>query len=820
MAGVIFKNSVDAPSETKKAELVARWNEVPPAVKGQIRQLLLGALPSEAQVAGHTAALDIAKVAAIELPTGQWPDLIQKLLDNMEAEPAKSALRQSTLEALGYICEELGNIEQDVLEQAQVNNILTSVAKGMRKEEPDMSVRRAATVALYNAIIFAQTNFENATERNYLMQIICEGTVAHDARVREASFECLVKIAANYYEKLPAYMQQIFSLTHHAALEDEEDVAKQAIEFWCTVCEEEIDIQQEQDEGDSSTVHYHFVQQALQPLVDMLLKLLSKQEEGQDEDDGIWNLSLAGGNCLSLVAAVVGDEVLALVMPYIQANISKSAEPEDWRYREAATTALGAILEGPSTDRLAAYVSQGLSFLLHAMKDGHQQVRHSTAWTIGRIFEFVHTRAVVNQETLPQIVGVLLGSIRDMPHIAEKVCYAMAQLAAGFKDDDSTSLFSPYFKDIVGALLDAAQRQGSEQEVARLQAQAFEAINDSVRSASTDTLPLVAQLVPLMLTKLSSTMQTPITSVDEHERQSELQGLLCGVLQVIIQKLSDQDTSKAAVTQFADNIMEALLGVMACHSTTIHEEAMLAIGALTYACGPQFSKYMEKFYPYLQRGLQNYKEWQVCQATVGVLGDVCRAIEDQIAPFTEHIMTILLHNLESADVQRNIKPQILSAFGDIALAIGDRFEACVTTCLHMLSSAQQLSVMQQQAGNEEAFEYNSLLRHGIFEAYSGILNGMSSAKCDHYLKPSAPAILEFGQFVYQDKDNQDDAVMKSLVSLLGDLASNVSGLGLYFQQKPYIYQILEEAQRSPDPSMAEASAWAFGVISKSVSASQ
>ena len=73
---------------------------------------------------------------------------------------------------------------------------------------------------------------------------------------------------------------------------------------------------------------------------------------------------------------------------------------------------------------------------------------------------------------------------------------------------------------------------------------------------------------------------------------------------------------------------------------------------------------------------------------MGVLGDVCRAIEDQIAPYTEPIMTVLLHNLESADVQRNIKPQILSAFGDIALAIGDRFEPCVTPCLHMLASAQ------------------------------------------------------------------------------------------------------------------------------------
>lgn len=46
--------------------------------------------------------------------------------------------------------------------------------------------------------------------------------------------------------------------------------------------------------------------------------------------------------------------------------------------------------------------------------------------------------------------------------------------------------------------------------------------------------------------------------------------------------------------------------------------------------------------------------------------------------------------------------------------------------------------MQQQAGDEQAFEYNSLLRHGIFEAYSGILNGMTTPKCDQYLRPFAP----------------------------------------------------------------------------------
>ena len=65
-------------------------------------------------------------------------------------------------------------------------------------------------------------------------------------------------------------------------------------------------------------INHHFVRQALQPLVALLLSELTKQEEGQDEDDGAWNLSMAGGTCLGLVAAVVGDDILGIVMPYVQ----------------------------------------------------------------------------------------------------------------------------------------------------------------------------------------------------------------------------------------------------------------------------------------------------------------------------------------------------------------------------------------------------------------------------------------------------------------------------------------------------------------------
>lgn len=89
--------------------------------------------------------------------------------------------------------------------------------------------------------------------------------------------------------------------------------------------------------------------------------------------------------------------------------------------------------------------------------------------------------------------------------------------------------------------------------------------------------------------------------------QYAVQGLLCGVLQVVIQKLSYSDSAKTGLLEKADSIMQALLGVFQCHAGSVHEEAMLAVGALTYACGQSFTKYMQSFYLVLKLGLENHR---------------------------------------------------------------------------------------------------------------------------------------------------------------------------------------------------------------------
>lgn len=116
---------------------------------------------------------------------------------------------------------------------------------------------------------------------------------------------------------------------------------------------------------------------------------------------------------------------------------------------------------------------------------------------------------------------------------------------------------------------------------------------------------------------------------------------------------------------------------------------MLVIGALAYAIGPDFAKYLPEFYQFLEMDLQNFEEYQVCAVTVGVVGDICRALENKILPYCGGIMTQLLRNLSSDNLHRSVKPPLFSCIGDIALAIGDNFNKYLMYAMNTLQIAAE-----------------------------------------------------------------------------------------------------------------------------------
>lgn len=86
---------------------------------------------------------------------------------------------------------------------------------------------------------------------------------------------------------------------------------------------------------------------------------------------------------------------------------------------------------------------------------------------------------------------------------------------------------------------------------------------------------------------------------------------------------------------------------------------------------------------------------------MGVLGDVCRNVEEGIFPHCDDIMSILITNLGREDVHRTIKPQILSSFGDVALVIGDKFDKYLEAVMRVLKQAMHLSMVSAQSQGEQ-----------------------------------------------------------------------------------------------------------------------
>ncbi|CAL9769572.1 unnamed protein product [Musa acuminata subsp. burmannicoides] len=809
LAGIILKNSLDAKDAVRKEELTQKWVSVDASIKAKIKESMLQTLGSSVSEARHTSSQVIAKVASIEIPRCEWQDLIGRLLKNMTQPDAPAPLKQATLEALGYVCEEV--CPQD-LEQDQVNAVLTAVVQGMNQMEHSSEVRLAAVKALYNALDFAQTNFENEVERNFIMKIVCETAMSKELEIRQAALECLVSVASTYYEYLEPYMESLFDLTANAVRVDEEPVALQAIEFWSSICDEEIQIQEEiGEDGGSSSPHSNFIKQALPVLVPLMLETLLKQEDqDQDQEDGVWNLSMAGGTCLGLVARTIGDAIVPLVMPFVENNVTKS----DWRSHEAATFAFGLILEGPSIEKLAPLVHAGLEFLLNAMNHQNSHVKDTTAWTLGRIFEFLHSASseypILTTTNLPRIVSVLLESIRDAPNVAEKVCGAIYFLAQGYEDDGSnSSMLTPYLGDIVSALLSTADRTDTNN--VRLRSSAYETLNEIVRCSSIpETSNMIAHLLHEIMTRLSKTLELQIVSSEDREKQSDLQALLCGVIQVILQKLSYSNETKSIIFQSADQMMILFLQVFACRSSTVHEEAMLAIGALAYATGPEFAKCMQEFYKYLEMGLQNFEEYQVCSVSVGVVGDICRALDEKVLPFCDGIMSQLLKDLSSPMLHRSVKPPIFSCFGDIALAISEHFEKYIPFVIPMLQGAAELCY-QLDVNDDDMQEYGNQLRRGIFEAYSGILQGFKSSK-SALMFPYASPLLKFIEAVVMDK-NRDEEVTKAAVAVMGDLADTLgSNTKVLFKDVTFHMDLFGECFRSDNDQLKETATWAQGMI--------
>jgi importin subunit beta-1 len=495
-------------------------------------------------------------------------------------------------------------------------------------------------------------------ERNYLMTVICEAcTQGATDEVKENAFECLGRIAELYYDKLPSYMQTILEQTLNAINTQSDAVARQAINVWVMVCDAEYDA----ENGDDPAQCQKFIKGAAKYLIPVLLQTMAKQEEDQDVDS--YNKSTEAAWCLVAIATVIENEVMEIVVPWVQQNIQQG----DWRLREAAVMAYGCIMEGLNENsNMASHAPAVLDFCLGYIKDdANDLVKHSASWTITKVFESEHAFITVLQGLDARIQRILEVMHTAEPPTSAQLAQALRNVAEGVmrlaeEPEKVAGLgypLAPVFQVVVDCLYATADRSDADEN--NLRHECYETIHRVLDSANPDKTcdawrdtctQVVAQfiipnLLPRFGERLNAELGKPVVGSDEINARTDWVAYFCGAIQMCIMTLVDKQmltTPDANGQTVADKFMILFLQVFQFQSTTVAAEALLAVNQILNKLEDDFVRYMDAFAPVLVGCLGAVQDVQLCRAATTTVSDLAEKLKEKVLPFSDNIVQALL----------------------------------------------------------------------------------------------------------------------------------------------------------------------------------
>lgn len=105
-AGLQLKNQITARDEALRIQQQERWKSLPDDTRSYIKERVFHTLGTEI-FRPSSAPQCVAYIAVAELSEKQWPNFIDALVQNAKNPASSDKLKLATLEAIGYVCQEI-----------------------------------------------------------------------------------------------------------------------------------------------------------------------------------------------------------------------------------------------------------------------------------------------------------------------------------------------------------------------------------------------------------------------------------------------------------------------------------------------------------------------------------------------------------------------------------------------------------------------------------------------------------------------------------------------------------------------------------------
>ncbi|KAJ3447257.1 importin subunit beta-1 [Anaeramoeba flamelloides] len=846
LAGIFLKNTFVSRDSKKKETLAKLWLQIEEEKRMEIKQLLVLAFKSTDRVARNTSAQVIGVLGSLEYKNNIWDTVFEDLiLFTKENSSSQNSVKEAILCCLGYLCEELSDLE----EIPNIKSVLQLIANSMANQGNSVEIQRAATKAFYNSLHFFRDAFKNKQDSDILLKSVINSANSEDLKVSKCAFECLVKIADLYYNSLKDHILVIFDLTLIGMKSKHEEIILQSIEFWSSLCEEEEDIlfwkdmvqddeeneeenqnqnrnknrnsnndndnnntdsksdsedsddsEDDSDSEEDKRIFQNYIKGAVEFLIPPLCELLTCQDEFEEKWNEGWGVLKSATVCINLVAWLVESDIIEHVSEFIQTNLVA----KECNYKEASILCLISILEIPKCKELTNLITYSLPFIIEYMDDENPKIRDSSSYAIGKLIEFHYDIICLDNDLFNEIIKNLIALLEDLPYISVNAAWSFTKLAENKNYSEfSTSELSKYFIEIVDALFKAANREDGL--TFNLRFQAYAAISSSFLCAAEDTLGAMYEALEPMVKRLEETCEMEILSVSDEISQAQIQGSLCGVLQFLTIRLGER------IMEYGERVMKCYIQIFKNNDTSVHNEAMMAIGSLINALDEKFIIFLPDIHPYLIEGVNSYSQPKLCSLSITFIGDLFASLEKKITKeYHSEYMETLLEALHSEKCKQEMKPSIISVLGDIAISIKEEYVPYLNKVGEMLEEASNINISYK---NEEDFEYTFNLHKAVLLSYSEIITGLSEGGVQNEFLPFIDNILVFLQKISTINRNYlSNEILKAAVGLIGDIINTFGKqVKSYFKQQ-YIFGLIKICTRSTDDEVVEIGKWSSKLL--------
>lgn len=157
------------------------------------------------------------------------------------------------------------------------------------------------------------------------------------------------------------------------------------------------------------------------------------------------------------------------------------------------------------------------------------------------------------------------------------------------------------------------------------------------------------------------------------------------------------------------------------------EEGFLVFGSLCVMFQGEMMQYVEKFYDYIDFGL-NSGSANVIRLACCLIGDIqAYGCGDGLVNYIDKFIPILIKHLKSGDVDRSVKVRCISAIAETYLIGGAKFDRYIEQTMQMLNSAANRCVkLDADNADNDVFDYVLSLQNVLIEAYTIIIQDIDN----------------------------------------------------------------------------------------------